>query len=642
MTESTTNSINNATQSLQLLSNTGILDPNGNVLLSVYPVASAINNLVLRNAAIGVGPTLLTTSNGSDANVDLNISCKGTGKINLGPASTTSLTAIAGNVIQFNNTANTYSATLNASTCTSNANYTLPQAAPASTSYLNTTSAGVMSWVATIPVANGGTANTTFTAYTLLCAGTTTTGAFQNVASVGSTNQLLTSAGASALPVWTTATYPATTTINQLLYSSAANTVTGLATVTTAVLTTSSGVPTWASQLSLTLGGANNSLVASAGGIVWSDSTKLNILSGTATANQVLLSGASVTPAWSTATYPASTTINQLLYSSAANTVTGLATANSAGLLTDGSGVPSWVTVTGTGAPVLATSPQFTNYVGIGTAPTTTVGLYLLPTISSTTDDQENTILYVSGYFNISATALNNDCYGISIFTVTIPNEGSITNYYGISSQALISNVTAINNYYGGYFKNATLVGTGTITNTVALYADNMAIGVTATTPPTSGLVVSGSTILTGGIVGVSNASAPTAGNVGEEISSVIPDASHISLSTGATTTITSISLTAGDWLVYGNVSLANSNGSITGEAYGWTTTTALTGGNLPDPSVSAIVSFSSGAAFNAGLVCPFLRVNVNTTTTVYLQARSTFIAGTTYATGGLYAMRNR
>lgn len=80
MTESTTNSINNATQSLQLLSNTGILDPNGNVLLSVYPVASAINNLVLRNAAIGFGPTLLTTSNGSDANVDLNISCKGTGR----------------------------------------------------------------------------------------------------------------------------------------------------------------------------------------------------------------------------------------------------------------------------------------------------------------------------------------------------------------------------------------------------------------------------------------------------------------------------------------------------------------------------------------------------------------------------------
>jgi NAD-dependent DNA ligase len=39
------------------------------------------------------------------------------------------------------------------------------------------------------------------------------------------------------------------------------------------------------------------------------------------------MSGASAAPAWSTATYPATTTANQLLYSSATNTVTGLATA---------------------------------------------------------------------------------------------------------------------------------------------------------------------------------------------------------------------------------------------------------------------------------------------------------------------------
>lgn len=43
----------------------------------------------------------------------------------------------------------------------------------------------------------------------------------------------------------------------------------------------------------------------------------------------------------STATYPDSTTANQILYSSANNTITGLATANSAVLATNGSGVPS-------------------------------------------------------------------------------------------------------------------------------------------------------------------------------------------------------------------------------------------------------------------------------------------------------------
>jgi hypothetical protein len=45
---------------------------------------------------------------------------------------------------------------------------------------------------------------------------------------------------------------------------------------------------------------------------------------------------------WSTASYPASTTANQLIYSSANNVVGGLATANNAVLTTNGSGVPAW------------------------------------------------------------------------------------------------------------------------------------------------------------------------------------------------------------------------------------------------------------------------------------------------------------
>lgn len=43
-----------------------------------------------------------------------------------------------------------------------------------------------------------------------------------------------------------------------------------------------------------------------------------------------------------TATYPATTTVNQLLYSSAANTVGGLATANNGVLVTSGAGVPNF------------------------------------------------------------------------------------------------------------------------------------------------------------------------------------------------------------------------------------------------------------------------------------------------------------
>jgi hypothetical protein len=93
-------------------------------------------------------------------------------------------------------------------------------------------------------VAGGGTGNTTFTAYSVIAAGTTATGPFQNVVGLGTAGQVLQSAGAATLPAWSTATYPVTTTINQLLYSSAANVVSGLATANRAVITTTlAGVP---------------------------------------------------------------------------------------------------------------------------------------------------------------------------------------------------------------------------------------------------------------------------------------------------------------------------------------------------------------------------------------------------------------
>ena len=63
----------------------------------------------------------------------------------------------------------------------------------------------------TLVVANGGTGNTTFTAYSVICAGTTATGAFQNVSGVGTAGQALTSNGAAALPTWQDVAMPTLT-----------------------------------------------------------------------------------------------------------------------------------------------------------------------------------------------------------------------------------------------------------------------------------------------------------------------------------------------------------------------------------------------------------------------------------------------
>src|SRR5579863_2600940 len=191
--------------------------------------------------------------------------------------------------------------------------------------------------ISPIPVIEGGTQVKTWTtAYGLLCAGTSVTSPIQTLSSLGAAGVILTSQGAGALPTWTTAVYPATTTTNQLLWSNGANNVVGLATANSGVLITSSGgVPsisqtlpsavqgnittvgtitsgTWnGSIIGLAYGGTNANLTAALGGIFYSTASAAAILAPTATANQVLLSGSNAAPAWSTAAYPATTTINQ-------------------------------------------------------------------------------------------------------------------------------------------------------------------------------------------------------------------------------------------------------------------------------------------------------------------------------------------
>ena len=76
--------------------------------------------------------------------------------------------------------------------------------APSATSGVPLISQGAASNPAygTAVVAGGGTGATSFTAYAVLCGGTTSTGAFQSIAGVGSAGQVLTSNGAGALPTF--------------------------------------------------------------------------------------------------------------------------------------------------------------------------------------------------------------------------------------------------------------------------------------------------------------------------------------------------------------------------------------------------------------------------------------------------------
>lgn len=70
---------------------------------------------------------------------------------------------------------------------------------------LGTPASGTLTNCTGLLVSGGGTGAGSFTAYAVLCGGTTSTGAFQSVASVGTSGQVLTSNGAGALPTFQTA-----------------------------------------------------------------------------------------------------------------------------------------------------------------------------------------------------------------------------------------------------------------------------------------------------------------------------------------------------------------------------------------------------------------------------------------------------
>jgi hypothetical protein len=65
-----------------------------------------------------------------------------------------------------------------------------------------------------IPMDEGGTGNTTMTAYAVVCGGTTPTGALQSVSGLGSAGQILTSNGAAALPTFQAAPASGIGTLN--------------------------------------------------------------------------------------------------------------------------------------------------------------------------------------------------------------------------------------------------------------------------------------------------------------------------------------------------------------------------------------------------------------------------------------------
>lgn len=127
----------------------------------------------------------------------------------------------------------------------------------------------------------------------------------------------------------------------------------------TGSLTTSGSVSTLTTQLT---GLTNHAVLVGAG------TATITKIAATANTGAVLQNNSGNDPSYSTATYPSTTTINQILFSSAANTVTGLSTANQAVLTTGATGTPVLTALATNGQLIIGST------AGVPAAATLTAG----------------------------------------------------------------------------------------------------------------------------------------------------------------------------------------------------------------------------------------------------------------------------
>jgi len=143
-------------------------------------------------------------------------------------------------------------------------------------------------------------------------------------------------------------------------------------------------------------------------------------------------------------------------------------------------------------------------------------------------------------------------------------------------------------------------------------------------------------------IWGVQNGSSASAGQVGEVISSYGSGVN--AAASGSSGNVTSISLTPGDWLISGNVNVApnTSTGLTANSTYGVSivTTSAGTGATGLTQFITTIGNLT--ATGNYSVAIPMYHIVISSTTTYYLTAYCSYVAGTPQYYGNITAVRLR
>lgn len=133
-----------------------------------------------------------------------------------------------------------------------------------------------------------------------------------------------------------------------------------------------------------------------------------------------------------------------------------------------------------------------------------------------------------------------------------------------------------------------------------------------------------------------------SAGNVGELKESTILVASAVSLTTNIEANVTSLSLTAGDWDTWANISYAPAGTTTSTGCVAWISTTSATVPNAPNSGAFYFSGTNHPAGQAPSSPVGIRRFSLAATTTVYLSCYSTFAVSTMKAYGYLAARRVR
>lgn len=228
--------------------------------------------------------------------------------------------------------------------------------------------------------------------------------------------------------------------------------------------------------------------------------------------------------------------------------------------------------------------------------------------------------------------------------TLTFTGTDGITVAFGGGLSIAAAKVLSVSNTLTltGTDSSSVAFGAG---GTVAYVANNLSVFAATTSAQLAGIISNesgtGLLVFNGNpdIVGTATNDAAATGSRGESATTKVATGSPVSLTTATPANVTSVSLTAGDWDVDGNINYNVTTGTVTVWVGGINTTSAT----LPTDGTEVY----SGVQLTAlseknGMTIPRKRISLSGTTTVYLSTTVTFAAGTLSCFGSIYARRIR